>query len=111
MQRLAAPSEWQPNALAGLVILHARRGQTAEAELSLRELERRCGDGEVTPFNLAEAYVGLRQFDRALRCLEDAYQLRMPDLIGIAADPTFAALRQIPAFRDLVARVGLVSSE
>ena len=107
MLRAVETSGRQPNTLAGLASIHARRGARAEADPLLIELERRCGDGEVTPFNLAEAYAGLRQLDRALRRLEEAYQLRVPDLIGIAVDPIFAEVRQLPAFRDLVARVGL----
>jgi serine/threonine protein kinase/tetratricopeptide (TPR) repeat protein len=97
----------QPSTLAGLVYTYAHRKQTNEAKRLLVELEQRCGDGEVTPYHLAEAYVGLGHHDRAMQCLEEAYGQRDPELLALSADPIFAELRHLVAFDDLIKRMGL----
>src|SRR5262249_51422187 len=48
-------SDRPPAPLAGLVYIHAQRGERAEADRLLRELERRCGDDDSDPFSVADA--------------------------------------------------------
>jgi serine/threonine protein kinase/tetratricopeptide (TPR) repeat protein len=96
-----------PSTVAGLAYLYARRGMTDEATGLIRALEERHRSGEATSFDLAEAYVGSKQHDRAFEALEQAFNHRVPELIGVAADPIFADLREMPAFRDLVSRIGV----
>ena len=80
---------------------------TDEATRVILALEQRHRSGEATSFDLAEAYVASKQHDRAFEALKQAFNQRVPELIGVAADPMFAELRDTPAFRDLVGRIGV----
>jgi DNA-binding winged helix-turn-helix (wHTH) protein/Tfp pilus assembly protein PilF len=63
--------------------------------------------GSISPYSLAqtEAIFGNKQ--EALRLLTIAYQKHDENTVGIAADPTLGSLHEEPAYKDLVARLGL----
>ena len=57
---------------------------------------------------VAAIYVGLRDRDRALSCLEAAYEDRCFWLLrGVNVDPRFDRLREEARFQKLVRRMGL----
>jgi len=55
----------------------------------------------------AAAYLRLGQRQLALDALQKSYGRREPYLIYLKVDPTFASLREEPAFRDLERHIGL----
>ena len=98
-----------PTVVAGLAVGRARSGDVAGA----RALEHRVQElaaAQASPLSLAELYVGLGDHDRALEALEQAYQVRQAELIGIAADPLLRPLRHRREFRVLLRRIGLRGS-
>jgi eukaryotic-like serine/threonine-protein kinase len=56
---------------------------------------------------LASGYASLKDFDRAFKALERAYQARSAGLIYLHVDPWYRPLRQDPRYADLVRRIGL----
>jgi serine/threonine-protein kinase len=56
---------------------------------------------------LAMGYASLKDFDRAFRCLEKAYQARSAGLIYLHIDQAYKPLRTDPRFTTLVGRIGL----
>jgi serine/threonine protein kinase/Flp pilus assembly protein TadD len=107
MSKAVELSGRQPSTLTGLVYTYARSGLQDEATRVFREVEKRCGDGEVAHYHLAEGYVALGRLDRAMECLERACEQRDPELLALGVDPIFADLRQLDAFNDLVRRIGV----
>lgn len=107
MLRASEASGQHPSMLASLVYIYARRGMLGEAERLVADLERRKARGEATAYDLAEAYIGVERPDRAMQALLQAYDEQVPELLGVAVDPMFAGLKELPAFRELVHRVGV----
>jgi TolB-like protein/DNA-binding winged helix-turn-helix (wHTH) protein/Tfp pilus assembly protein PilF len=60
-----------------------------------------------SPFGTAILYAQLREKDKALECLEKAYEQRSLFMTEIAIEPAFDSLRPDPRFQDLLHRVGL----
>jgi serine/threonine protein kinase/TolB-like protein/Tfp pilus assembly protein PilF len=56
-------------------------------------------------YELARAYAGLGDRDRALEWLDKAYQERYPSVRVVRIDPQFDGLRSDPRFQDLVRRM------
>ena len=73
--------------------IRARLGQRREVSELLKFLKEMGKRKFLSPYYLAEIYLGLGDYDRALPLLESAYELRMPQLFR---------LRMEPVFRDLV---------
>ena len=94
-----------PLIVAGLAGILASAGRRDEA---LRELDAMlAGGGPVLPYSLATVHARLGDAERALACLEQAYEERSTHLNDLNIDPEFDSLRPDPRFRDLVRRVGL----
>jgi Tfp pilus assembly protein PilF len=105
MRRLGADVE-EVNALAGSVIVEARRGRTAAARAMLQRAESLSVRYEPAPLHtaayMAEAHVAVGETEAALRWLERYvptrdlhYQLHLscePTLDPLRRDPRFAAL-------------------
>ena len=90
-----------------LVQGYARTGRVEEARTILGTLERLAGKQYVSPYALAFAYTGMGEADRAVECLERAYQERAGGLYAIKGSFLLAPIRSHPRFTALLARMNL----
>ena len=85
-----------------------RRIERAAARLQIESLNARAaGGGYVSPLDYARAHALLDDTSRALRRIEEAFEERAPGLVFLRVDGAWDALRDDPAFRAAVRRVGL----
>jgi tetratricopeptide (TPR) repeat protein len=63
--------------------------------------------GLISAYSMADTYALLGKSDEALHYLEEDYKKHDPGIIGIRGDLIFSKLHDIPAFRDLISRIGL----
>ena len=97
--------------LAALAGGFAFWGKDEEARKILHELEELARQKYVSQTWVAVIYAGLGETDRALTCLEHAYEDRCSWLMrSIANDPTLDRLRHEAQFHDLARRVGISPS-
>jgi eukaryotic-like serine/threonine-protein kinase len=82
-------------------------GRTNEALQVLDELTQLAKQQYVVPYFLAGIQIGLGESDRAIECLERAYEERSHWLIYLHLDPSMDGLRENLRFQDLLRRVGL----
>ena len=73
----------------------------------LDQLDQRGRERYVSPYHLAYVYTGLGDADRAIDCLELAYQERAGSLYGVKGSFLFTNLQQHPRFRALLRKIGL----
>ena len=102
--------ELEPNVAEPLASLgrgFALSGQAAKAKDVLNQLRKVSANIHITPYNVASIYSALGNKDAALAELEKAYQERSFYLSWLAVDPQLDSLRKVPAFQDLLRRVGL----
>ena len=83
----------------------ARAGHVSEAKQILRELRSRSEHEYVGPSS-AQIYLGLREFELTLDCLEAGCDEQSPGLITIQR-PDFDPIRDHPRFQQIQRRVGL----
>ena len=62
---------------------------------------------EISPYDFAEAFMGLGDVDRALKYLERGCELRLSEMVGLAVDPVFRSLHDDPRFQRILRTVGL----
>jgi TolB-like protein/Tfp pilus assembly protein PilF len=93
--------------LAQLGQAHALAGRTKEARRILRRLEEMARERYVPPYHLAYVYAGLDEQDRAMDCLERAFDERAGGIYGVKGSFLFANLRSHPRFRALLAKLRL----
>jgi TolB-like protein/Flp pilus assembly protein TadD len=86
--------------------VHAVAGERAKAEAALHDLLQWRGERYVPPYNIALVFAGLKDFDAALRWLEQAFEDRDVRMTFLR-DHKWHALRSRPEFGALMARVGL----
>ena len=112
-QKLEAVAELEKaNKLAGSPALlgelgctYAFAGKRREAEKVLADLKRT--HHFVPAFAIAIVYVGLGEKSQALSWLDKARADKSEDIVALAADPQFDALRNDPGFQRLLRRIGL----
>ena len=94
---------------AQLARIQARLGNTTPARTLLQSLEeaRRQRTSPVAPETLAHVYVALKEPDRALALLEEAFAERSPGLCWLKVDPRFDDVRSDARFTSLLARLRL----
>jgi len=63
--------------------------------------------GKISPYTVAQTYARLGETAQAMSWLETCYERHDEETTGIAADPTFLKLHNLPAFQQLLARIGL----
>ena len=63
--------------------------------------------GYVAPYHLAYIHTGLGEHDRAIDCLERAFEERAGAMYGVKGSFLFEPLRSHPRFRDLLGRMNL----
>lgn len=91
-------------ASASLGFAYARAGRNAEARDILAKLQSLSQRRYVSGLYFAIIYTGLRDNDRAIEHLNQAYQSRHPGLVLIRIDPMFEGLRADERFKQLAQR-------
>ena len=87
-----------------------RAGSSAEFEGIAVQLEGRAAEGTATWTEVALAYMGVCEHERALDYLEKAPEQRPPGsylTAFVAVDPLFAPIRDQPRFHQVLKRLGL----
>jgi eukaryotic-like serine/threonine-protein kinase len=96
--------ENDPEVAASLGFIYASAGKRGEAEAILERLKSLSERRYVSGLYLAIIYAGLKDRDRALEYLNQAYESRHPGLVLIRVDPIFDDLRSDDRFKQLVKR-------
>jgi adenylate cyclase len=98
-----------PALLSGLAFVLAQNGRRDAASRVIDEMKERATTQEVlSPYDFAEAFIGLGEIDRALDYLNRACELRLAEMVGVAVDPVFSPLHDHPRFQRILRAVGLV---
>jgi TolB-like protein/tetratricopeptide (TPR) repeat protein len=110
MDLLTQTSRECPALLSGLAFVLAQNGRRDAALAVIDDMkERATANEELSPYDFAEAFIGLGDSDRALGYLNRACELRLPEMVGVAVDPIFKSLRDDSRFRRILRAVGLES--
>jgi serine/threonine-protein kinase len=94
--------------LAQLGQAYAEVGQRGEALAILDRLGKMAEEQYVSPYHLAYVHTGLREFDRAVECLEQAFDQRAGGLYGVKGSFLFTPLHSHSGFQALLQRMRLV---
>jgi tetratricopeptide (TPR) repeat protein len=94
-------------AKANLAHAYAVSGHTHQARMILADLEDHAGQTYVSPFDIAVAYAGLGDHDRAFAWLEKAYDERTRPMPSLKVNPRLDPLRSDPRFAVLIERMKL----
>jgi len=103
----AARLDDSPFLLALLAQVHALSGNKSQAMRVLEDLEQLTKKRYVCSYEVATAYVLLKEKDRAFRWFDKAVEDRSDCMVVLAVDPRLDSLRSDPRFQDLLRRVGL----
>ncbi len=93
-----------PFILALLAQVHALSGNKSQAMRVLEDLEQLTKKRYVCSYEVATAYVLLREKDRAFRWFDKAVEDRSDCMVVLAVDPRLDSLRSDPRFQDLLRR-------
>ena len=85
----------------------AAHGARGMLDGELEQQEKLYPQGKLSPYYLAETYSRLGNTQEALKYLEVCYDRHAEETVNIAVDPTFNSLHAVPAFQQLLAKVGL----
>lgn len=85
----------------------ALTGDREEARRTVNELERRVRDKYVSPYHLAIIYNALGEREKAFQLLELAADQRSNNVLNVAVEPAFDALRRYPRYNALLRRLRL----
>jgi DNA-binding winged helix-turn-helix (wHTH) protein/Tfp pilus assembly protein PilF len=85
----------------------AAHGARGMLEGQVDQQKKVYSQGKLSPFYLAETYSLLGNTEEALKYLDSCYDRHAQETLNIAADPAFNSLHSIPAFQQLLAKVGL----
>jgi len=111
LQQATALSSNSTLMLAALGGAFAFWGKQEEARKILQELELLGSRKYVSQVWVGAIYAGLEEIDRALTCLEHAYEDRCSWLLrSMATDPRLDSLRDETRFHNLARRVGISAS-
>jgi hypothetical protein len=105
LQRAATLSGNSSYMRAHLAYGYAVAGDRSRAEAIRQELVTEAGGKYVAPYHLALIAAGLGETDVALRWLERAFEDRSGWLVFLPVEPEFDAVRDVPGFQRLLARV------
>lgn len=98
---LPNPAEPSQDVLTRYICAYGRSGDAKGARLLLRALEQRAVQGQAWFSNLAAAYAGLGDRERALDALQTALEKREPDLVFMAVEPEYGTLRTDARFAEI----------
>ena len=104
-ERARERSDDRPAMTALLGYANAAGGRREEAEAMLLRLRELSRDQYVSAFDRARIYVALGETATALDELEAAFEERAMGLVWLRVDPTLDAVRDEPAFQDLLRRM------
>ena len=96
--------------LTALALTYGLGGQKEEARKILGELKLRAGQTYVSPFGLADVYIGLGDKEQALAMLAQAVREHSADLMFLPETPEFEVLRSDPRFKAMVVSIGFPDS-
>jgi serine/threonine-protein kinase len=82
--------------------IHARLGNRPQAVEAMEALKRR--PTYTLPLFLARIHAGLGEHEEAIRWLEKCYSDRSESIVWLRVDPTFAPLRDVAGFQQLMGR-------
>jgi len=102
-----ALSDGSPLMRAALAHTYGMANKTKEALETLESLTNLAKQKYIAPYFLAGIHIGMGENDRALECLERAYEEKSHWLIYLHIDPSMDTLRDDARFQDLLRRVGL----
>jgi TolB-like protein/Flp pilus assembly protein TadD len=92
---------------ADLARAYAASGAVQQAQTKLDQLLVISTQTYIPAFDIANVYVGLKQYDRAVEYLERAYEEHADQLTYIGMEPRFDPLRKDPRFQEMLHRLGL----
>jgi predicted Zn-dependent protease len=107
LARAASESGRHAAAVSGMVVVLIHAGRQTEALPLFDEMKERATRAEVLPYYFAEMYLALGKVDKALEYLRRSYELRIPDMAGLAVDPLFQSLHGHPEFEVMLQSLGL----
>ena len=87
--------------------INARLGQQKEARTILQEMKKMGKWKFLSPYYLAEVYLGLGDYEQAMPCLEQAYEMRMAQLFRLRLEPTFRDIITDERLASFVSRIKL----
>jgi serine/threonine-protein kinase len=93
--------------LAQLGQAYGEVGKVEEAREVLERLLERARTGYVAPYHLAFVYTGLKEWDKAIDCLEQAFAQKAGSVYGIKGSFLLVPLRMHPRFQALLRRMHL----
>jgi hypothetical protein len=82
-------------------------GKLGQAREVLRQLEELSQRRYVSPYHMAYVYTGLGEPDRAMNCLERAYEERAGSVYDIKGSVLFTTLHSHPRFMALLRKMNL----
>jgi DNA-binding winged helix-turn-helix (wHTH) protein/tetratricopeptide (TPR) repeat protein len=98
-----------PAPLSAIATVHAHEGRTTDALTIVKQMIEKATRAEVSPYYFAEVYLALGDVEKALEYLRRSFDLRLPDIIGIAVDPWLRSLHGHPAFEEMMTSLGISS--
>ncbi|HKU59863.1 MAG TPA: protein kinase [Gemmatimonadales bacterium] len=101
----------EPSALAALARIAALTGRRDEAHATLQRLDSLAGVRRVSPYDLATVAAALGDRRRAFAWLDASAAEHAPELVDLALDPRFEALRGDRRFVRIARAVGLPPTE
>ncbi|HEX6718867.1 MAG TPA: protein kinase [Pyrinomonadaceae bacterium] len=96
--------EAESEASASLGFAYGMAGKQSEARAILNQLEALSKRRYVSPLYFAIVSAGLKDNDKAIEYLNNAFEARHPGLVLIRIEPMFDALRGDQRFKDLIKR-------
>jgi tetratricopeptide (TPR) repeat protein len=101
------PQDGSPGIIALSGYISGLRGGVEDAQTALHRLDQLSAHKNVSSYNRSLVYLGLKESDRAMKFLEQAYEEGDPSLTYLAVDPKWRTLRSNPRFQALLERIGL----
>jgi len=85
----------------------AAHGAKGMFEGQLDQQKKAYAQGKLSPFYLAQTLSRLGNTEEALKYLQACYDRHAEEMVNIPTDPAFDNLQSIPAFQQLLVKVGL----
>src|SRR5690349_18927566 len=96
--------EAESEASASLGFAYGMAGKSAEAKAIISQLEALSKKRYVSPLYFAIVYAGMKDNDKAIEYLNQAFEARHPGLVLIRIEPMFDGLRGDERFKALIKR-------